>query len=298
MERTFAEAGAVRYSMSGSGTTVTCPPSPTSDRKKSQSSNPLRMSSSYPPHARQASRRTTAVAGQALRCRKSTADPPPGRTTASITPCARSHDDAATCAGVALQDRDRPLEERRREAVVAVQHGHEVGPGSGDPRVPGRADPTVGLTQHPDTSVPLEPLDDLDRLVVGRAVVDHDDGIRDAGLAQDRLDRLGDQPALVERGDDHAHAQHALMLARADRRRARTGHRAGSGSGCPESSRRRSRARSRLGSRARTSSRPAAAASTSPRRAATCASRSIAVVVCAACRSSWKSSRVGSEVAK
>ena len=114
-----------------------------------------------------------------------------------------------TCAGVALQDRDRPLEERRREAVVAVQHGHEVGPGSGDPRVPGRADPAVGLTQHPDAGVALEPLDDLDRLVVGRAVVDHDDGLRDAGLAQDRLDRFGDQLALVERGDDHAHAQHA-----------------------------------------------------------------------------------------
>ncbi len=113
------------------------------------------------------------------------------------------------CAEVALENRGRPLEERRREAVVAIQHGHELGLRRGDPRVPGRADPTVGLTQHADPTVPLEPLDDIDRLVVGRAVVDHDDGFREAGLAQDRLDRFGDQLALVERGDDHAHTQHA-----------------------------------------------------------------------------------------
>ena len=68
-------------------------------KKKSQSSKPLRMVSSYPPHCCHASRRKICVAGQQLCERNAAIFPPAGRTIASRTPNVCSHEDAAIMDG-------------------------------------------------------------------------------------------------------------------------------------------------------------------------------------------------------
>ncbi len=72
-------------------------------KKKSQSSKPLRMVSSYPPHSRNALRRKRWVAGQALCERKAAASPPDGRTTAFRTPNVCSQEDAAIRDGFSIR---------------------------------------------------------------------------------------------------------------------------------------------------------------------------------------------------
>ena len=98
----FDEAGAVRYSISGLSTIPIHDSGAVSSmlKKKSQSSKPERMDSSYPPHCSNISRRRMCVAGQQLRDKNELIFPPAGQTMESKIPNVCIRDEAATMDGL------------------------------------------------------------------------------------------------------------------------------------------------------------------------------------------------------
>ena len=74
------------------------------DKKRSQSSKPLRIDSSYPPQRSHAERRIMHVAGQQLCDTNAPASPPVGWTTESRTPNVRSQPEDATIESSAVSN--------------------------------------------------------------------------------------------------------------------------------------------------------------------------------------------------
>lgn len=105
----------MRYSIRGSGAMpIWAAPFPASsfgsnprsniDKKRSQSSKPLRIDSSYPPQRSHAERRIMHVAGQQLCDTNAPASPPVGWTTESRTPNVRSQPEDATIESSAVSN--------------------------------------------------------------------------------------------------------------------------------------------------------------------------------------------------
>ena len=83
-------------------------PLSSNDKKKSQSSKPLRIDSSYPPQRSHAERQIMHVAGQQLCDTNAPASPPVGWTTESRTPNVRSQPEDATIESSAVSNGNVP----------------------------------------------------------------------------------------------------------------------------------------------------------------------------------------------
>ncbi len=105
-----------------------------------------------------------------------------------------------------LQGRQHPCVRVTDEDVVAVgeREVRDAGGGAGDPRVPGGAEPRVGLVDAAEAVVPGGELLGDPAAPVGRAVVDHHylDGVE--GLPGQRVETLRQVVLDVVHGDDDA----------------------------------------------------------------------------------------------
>ena len=112
---------------------------------------------------------------------------------------------------IAVQQTDRRLQERRQQPVVAVQHGHAVGPRRSDADVARGGRSGVPLPDDGDVVRLFQFVQHLYGCLIRRPVVHHDARVRTQRLPPDRIDGLANHLVLVVAGDDHtdvAHARH------------------------------------------------------------------------------------------
>ena len=124
--------------------------------------------------------------------------------------------EAACLVGVERVAADR--EGVREESVVGVEEDDGVAGGGREAGVSRRGETLPPLTQAPHLWVSAG---DLGRIVL-RAVVDDDDVGRRAGLRQDALERVREEPPLIEARDDDGDAEVACHVSGTTSRLARS----------------------------------------------------------------------------
>ena len=103
--------------------------------------------------------------------------------------------------GVLLQCLAQRGERTGREFVVRVEDDHEGGVGEGEPGVPRTADTGILLAYDPDALREL--VQRKPCCVIGRAIVDDDDGRRAPGLVECTRQAAPQVVPVVEARDDH-----------------------------------------------------------------------------------------------